>query len=92
MTDNQPTAGTVLVHRGQVYRFLARIPYVNRHGFKTTLLRWQSACPDCGQPFQTSSPSKFPPLYLTRRCAACKSPGKRVTISNQHCRVSYVIR
>jgi hypothetical protein len=66
------------VYRGQRYVVAGWFKRARRDGTEATILRWQSACAECGEPFIVTTPvasSKFEP---SRRCQKHKRPGKRV--------------
>jgi hypothetical protein len=69
--------GSIILFRGQPYRCLEVVQCVTRQGEPSIYLRWQSMCADCGTTFETTT-SRVP-LDLTRRCKACKAPGRKVS-------------
>jgi hypothetical protein len=63
--------------KGQRYELTGFKPHTCRDGRETQLLIWQSTCPTCGAPFETTTPCrrlKDP----NRRCARHHRPGRRV--------------
>ena len=52
-------------------------PYVGKEGRPTFLIVWVSGCADCGAEFHVTTALAFP-FNVTRRCDACKTPGKPV--------------
>lgn len=70
---------TERTYRGQRYVIVGSIPYTRRDGTRTTLTRWRSWCPRCGDPFEFSMPTTATKFEPNRRCQKHKRPGSHVS-------------
>jgi len=75
MTDFPPDFA--IHHRGQIYKPLRVRPYEKLDGTSTTVIDWQSTCPDCGKSFVATTRLSWTG-EVNRRCQECKAPGRRV--------------
>jgi hypothetical protein len=66
------------LHKGQSYRLADIVDHTCRDGRETLLEIWQSACANCGQPFEFKRPQGAKHFWPNRRCKRCKRPGVRV--------------
>ena len=71
-----PAIGTTLVLLGQCYVMQGGECYQRDDGCFTRLLRWESRCSECGEPFVVTT--SFSIRYLNRRCAKHRQPGRPV--------------
>lgn len=71
-----PEIGTVVDLDGQSYEMRGTEPYTRKDGEQTTLIVWETVCPDCQSPFEVRSTVKS--NGLTRRCKSCAKVGKPV--------------
>lgn len=74
--ETVPDVGLAISIGEQLYRLAAVEPYVTKHGRASSVLVWDTVCPDCKEPFQAKSGLKC--KYINRRCEKDKSPLKRV--------------
>lgn len=65
-------------HKGQTYEVVGRFLRERRDGTTAEILRWQSACADCGEPFEITTPARSSKFQPNRRCQRHKRPGHRV--------------
>ena len=70
-----------LVHDGQVYTVVSERSYQRKDGQMTTLVTWQSHCPNCGSPFEFECGKNGGLKHIQRRCNRHKSPGKPVSVA-----------
>ena len=73
-----PSIGTTLVLLGQCYVMQGSECYQRDDGCFTTLLRWESRCSECGEPFVVTT--SFSIRYLNRRCAKHRQPGRPASV------------
>jgi hypothetical protein len=79
MSEPPPAVGFHFDRDGQSYVVVGARPYVTTQrgpGRTITMVDWRTECPTCGTGFFTTSPRSRMPE--TRRCKACRKPGKRV--------------
>lgn len=67
---------TEISYHGQHYHVLERADYVRKDGTPSLVATLRTWCADCGRKFELTSATRF--RALTRRCQACKAPGRRV--------------
>ncbi len=72
--DSQPV---IKLYRGQRYELVRTEPYTRVDGGHTNLAIWRSACPRCGETFETRT-SVRARKFGNRRCPKHKRPGVRV--------------
>jgi hypothetical protein len=70
--------GTTRIHKGQRYTAVASLERTRRDGSTALILRWVSACAQCGAPFEITTPAASSKFEPNRRCAKHKRPGQRV--------------
>jgi hypothetical protein len=58
---------TQIIDGGQLYTAVGEVPHTRKDGTGTTLVRWQSHYPKCGEPFETKAPKEGTNLHLNRR-------------------------
>lgn len=62
--------------KGQQYEFVRDEPHLRRDGSETALIVMATKCAECSKPFEAKAPAST--KWLTRRCAICAKPGRRV--------------
>jgi hypothetical protein len=75
MSDFPEGFSIVIDH--QTYRPIGVREHIKLDGSPTRLIDFETECPTCGATFQCTS--RMSVESLTRRCSACKAPGKRVS-------------
>lgn len=68
----------IRVYQGQSYAFRGEVPHRRGDGGMTKLSRWFSNCADCGEPFETLTPTHSLKFEPSRRCQLHKRPGQKV--------------
>ena len=68
--------GERLFSGGQGYVFLGFRPYQMVAGAQITVQAWTTHCAKCGASFELFTTRGL--IHQSRRCTACKQPGKRV--------------
>ncbi len=76
--ESQPT---IKLYRGQRYELVRTEPYTRVDGGHTTLAVWCSACPKCGETFETRTPVRA--RKFGNVCPRHKRPGVRVNRPGQ---------
>ena len=71
-----PAPGTVLMIDGQRYEVVRTEPYRRKDGRMTTLIVWQSWCPETGHPFELKTGLRT--KSINRRCREHRAPGRPV--------------
>lgn len=65
-------------YNGQRYVRIGEFKRARRDGTLATVLRWQSHCAECGDPFEITTPKASNKWQPNRRCQTHKRPGVRV--------------
>jgi hypothetical protein len=74
---------TTRFHDGQRYELVRTEAYTRRDGGHTILAIWRSACPTCGEMFETRTPVRAR-RFSCRRCPRHRRPGVRVKFVPEH--------
>ena len=73
-----PRYGDPMVYKGQCYFYRRQQPHTRRNGKVTSLMVWETVCPECSAAFEVETfNTKTRPR---RRCDACKTARKPVVM------------
>jgi hypothetical protein len=70
--------GFCIEHDGQTYRPVRLRSYIAAAGNPVQTIDWATECPSCGTTFEIFTKLHF--REPTRRCQACKAPGRPVRL------------
>lgn len=74
--DREPDLGTIVMLDDQAYELVAAEDHRRKDGSPTTLLRWSTHCPVCGDHFEVMSGLSC--KTFNRRCEAHRTAGKPI--------------
>ena len=74
--NRPPKLSSVLMVEGQRYELITIEPHVRQDGSRTSILHWQSHCPECGEAFIATSGLQG--KNVNRRCTKHHKRGRPV--------------